>query len=363
MLTEKAEDNTPPSRPQPTPAEKEELDRLLGGFGVQPQQPNEGSCSHSVSPPAAKERETAILEDELSDIGQLGSSFSYQPQRSGLARHCSCRLDYCSHSPERPRNMSYYRPESVLERRQPIHNGGHSHLHSEGYEEKRCVFRSLSEGLQPHTYPYGHELLPPHSPNRREPNELLILEDQPTFLCPCQDCQEVAREESRLPMASFYNLHLDQEPDFWGVERPPMLHHPLHRGGQPVPILMPASYGPHSMPHHQAFNFEPNVMASHLGHGYPAHQRPKVTEDNAEAFPYPRYGSAYHPVPPGYTCGRAPVKPCLSPYTSGYLGSPHSGSISPTSPLYPPARKHGYELPEGNDGYLLPPSTGQSCGE
>ncbi|XP_034275168.1 tensin-2 isoform X2 [Pantherophis guttatus] len=361
MLTEKAEDNTPPSRPQPTPAEKEELDRLLGGFGVQPQQSSEGSCSHSVSPPATKERETAILEDELSDIGQPGSSFSYQPPRSGLARHCSCRLDYCSHSPERPRNMSYYRPESVLERRQPIHNGGHSHLHSEGYEEKRRVFRSLSEGLQPHTYPYGHELLPPHSPNRREPNELLILEDQPTFLCPCQDCQEAAREESRLPLASFYNLHLDQEPDFWGVDRPPMLHHPLHRGGQPVPILMPASYGPHSMPHHQAFNFEPNVMATHLGHGYPAHQRPKVTEDNAEAFAYHRYGSAYHPVPPGYTCGRTPVKPCLSPYTSGYLASPHSGSISPTSPLYPPSRKHGYELPEGNDGYLLPSSTEQPC--
>ncbi|XP_013918680.1 PREDICTED: tensin-2 [Thamnophis sirtalis] len=361
MLTEKAEDNTPPSRPQPTPAEKEELDRLLGGFGVQSQQPSEGSCSHSVSPPATKERETAILEDELSDVGQPGGSFSYQPQRSGLARHCSCRLDYCSHSPERPRNMSYYRPESVLERRQPIHNGGHSHLHSEGYEEKRRVFRSLSEGLQPHTYPYGHELLPPHSPNRREPNELLILEDQPTFLCPCQDCQEAAREESRLPLASFYNLHLDQEPDFWGVERPPMLHHPLHQGGQPVPILMPASYGPHSMPHHQAFNFESNVMATHLGHAYPSHQRPKVTEDNPEAFAYPRYGSAYHPVPPGYTCGRAPVKSCLSPYTSGYLGSPHSGSISPTSPLYPPARKHGFELPEGNDGYLLSPSTEQPC--
>ncbi|XP_070597090.1 tensin-2 isoform X5 [Erythrolamprus reginae] len=361
MLTEKAEDSTPPSRPQPTPAEKEELDRLLGGFGVQPPQPSEGSCSHSVSPPATKERETAILEDELSDIGQPGSSFSYQPQRSGLARHCSCRLDYCSHSPERPRDMSYYRPESVLERRQPIHNGGHCHLHSEGYEEKRRVFRSLSEGLQPHTYPYGREMLPPHSPNRREPNELLILEDQPAFLCPCQDCQEAAREESRLPLASFYNLHLDQEADFWEVDRPPILHHPLHRGGQPVPVLMPASYGPRSMPHHQAFNFEPNVMASHLGHGYPAHQRPKVTEDNAEAFAYPRYGSAYHPVPPGYTCGRAPVKPCISSYTSGYLGSPHSGSISPTSPLYPPARKHGYELPEGNDGYLLPPSTEQSC--
>ncbi|XP_025024001.1 tensin-2, partial [Python bivittatus] len=362
MLTEKAEDNTPSCRPQPTPAEKEELDRLLGGFGVQPQQLSEGTGSHSVSPSATKERETAILEDELSDIGQPGTSFPYQPQRSGLARHSSCRLDYCSHSPERPRNMSYYRPDSLLERRQPIYNGGHSHPHSEGYEEKRRVFRSLSEGLQPHTYPYGHELLPPHSPNRREHNELLILEDQPTFLCPCQDCQEVAQEESRLPMASFYNLHLDQEPDFWGVERPSLLHHPLHRGGQPMPILMPTSYGHHPMPHgqhHQAFNFEPNMMATHLGHGYPAHQRPKVTEENAEAFPY-RYSSAYPPVPP-YICGRAPVKPCLSPYTSGYLGSPHSGSISPASPLYPPSRKHGYELPEGNNGYLLPPSTERSC--
>ncbi|XP_061470575.1 tensin-2 isoform X2 [Rhineura floridana] len=352
MLTEKADDNTPPSRPQPTAAEKEELDRLLGGFGVQTRQPSEGSCPHAIS--SSKERETAILEDELSDIGHPGTPFSYQTQRSGLTRHCSCHLGYRSHSPERLHNVAYYRPDGTLERRQPVYNGGHSHPHPEGYEEKRQVFRSLSEGIQPHAYPFSHEPLSPHSPSRREHEELLILEDPPTFLCPCQDCQEIAREEARLPTASFYSLRLDREPDLWGVEnaRPSLLHHPLHRGGQPVPLLMPTTYGhPHGQ--HQAFNFEPKMVAAHLGHGYPAHQRSKAMEENAEAFPYPRYGPPYRPVP-SYAYGRSPAKSCLSPYASGYLGSPHSGSISPTSPLYPPARKHGYEPPESSDGYLPP---------
>ncbi|XP_072847332.2 tensin-2 isoform X2 [Pogona vitticeps] len=365
MLTEKADDSTPPSRPQPTAAEKEELDRLLGGFGVQPRQPSEGSISHNVSPSSTKERETAILEDELSDISQPGIPYSYQTHRSSLARHCSCRLGYRSHSPERPPNVAYCRPDGTLERRQPVYNGGHTHPHPEGYEEKRRVFRSFSEGIQPHSYPFSHESLPPHNPMRREHEELLILEDPPTFLCPCQDCQKAAHEETRLPMASFYNLRLDREPDLWGVEnaRPSLLHHPLHRGGQPVPLLMPAAYGHHHMPHgqHHTLNCEPKMMAAHLGHGYPIHQRPNLAEENAETFAYNRYGPAYPPVA-SYVYGRAPVKPCISPYGSGYSGSPHSGSVSPTSPLYPPVRKHGYETPENNDGYLLPgASTEKSC--
>ncbi|XP_032992928.1 tensin-2 isoform X2 [Lacerta agilis] len=354
LLTEKADESTPLSRPQPTAAEKEELDRLLGGFGVQPRQPSEGSCPHAVSPSPTKERETAILEDELSDMGQPGTHFSYQAQRSGLARHCSCRLGYRSHSPERPHNVAYYRPDGTLERRQPLYNGGPSHAHPEGYEEKRRVFRSLSEGIQSHAYPFGHEPLPPHSPSRREHEELLILEDPPTFLCPCQDCQEMAREEARLPTAAFYSLRLDRDPDLWGVEntRPPLLHHPLHREGQPVPLLMPATYGHHHVPNgqHQAFNFEPKMVAGHIGHAYPAHQRSKVMEENAEAFPYPRYGPPYPPGPP-YTYSRGPAKSC---FVSGYPGSPHSGSISPTSPLYPPTRKHGYEPPESSNEFLPP---------
>ncbi|XP_067320334.1 tensin-2 isoform X2 [Anolis sagrei] len=364
MLTEKTEDNTPPSRPQPTAAEKEELDRLLGGFGVQPRQPSEGNGSHIISPSASKDRETAILEDELSDISQPAIPFSYQTQRTGLTRHCSCRLGYRSHSPERPHHVAYYRPDGTLERRQPLYNGGHSHARPENYEEKRRACRSLSEGIQPHSYPFSHEPLPPHSPGRREHEEpLLILEDPPTFLCPCQDCQEAAREEARLPTASFYNLRLDREPDLWGMEspRPPLLHHPLHRGGQPVPLLMPAAYGHHHhhIPHgqHQAFSFEPKMMTAHLSHGYPTHQRSKFTEEELDAFAYPRYSPVYPPSIAPYGYSRAPVKTCVSPYTSGYSGSPHSGSTSPTSPLYPPARKHGYEPLEGSDGYILPLAT------
>ncbi|XP_044299271.1 tensin-2 isoform X3 [Varanus komodoensis] len=362
MLTEKADDNTPPSRLQPTAAEKEELDRLLGGFGVQTRQSSEANGSHSLSPSVTKERETAILEDELSDMSQPATPFSYQTQRSGLARHCSCRLGYRSHSPERPHNMVYYRQDGSLERRQAIYNGGHSHMHPEGYEEKRRVFRSLSEGIQPHSYPFSHEPPPPpppplHSPSQQEHEELLILEDPPTYLCPCQDCQEVAREDARLPTASFYSLRLNREPDLWGVEnmRPPLLHHPLHRSGQPMPLLMPVPYGHPHLSHgqQQAFNFEPKMVTMHTGHSYQAHQRSKVTDENSEAYPYPRYSPAYPPVP-SYAYGRAPVKPCMPPYVSGYMGSPHSGSMPPTSPLYPPARKHGCEPPEGSNGYLLP---------
>lgn len=367
MLTEKAEDNAPPSKPQPTPAEKEELDRLLGGFGVQSpsRQLREGNCPHAVSPSttATKERETAILEDELSDAGQPGTFFSYQTQCSGLVRHCSCRLNYHPHSPGRPHNVTCYRPDGTLERRHPVYNGGHSHMHSDGYEEKRRVYRSLSEGIQPHSYPFSHESLPSHSPSQREHEELLVLEDPPTFLCPCQDCQEVAREGTRVPTAAFYGLRLDREPDLWGMEnmRPGLLHHPLHRDGQPAPLLMPAAYGHQHVPHgqHQAFNFEPKMMPPHFGH---AHQRPKIIEENAEAFPYPRYGPPYPPVA-SYTYGRAPTKSCVSPYMSGYPGSPHSGSVSPTSPLYPMPRKHGYEPLESSNGYLLPGPPERSRGE
>ncbi|KAJ6654744.1 hypothetical protein lerEdw1_006607 [Lerista edwardsae] len=366
MLTEKADDNTPPSRPQPTPAEKEELDRLLGGFGVQPlsRQPSEGNCRHAALPTvnASKERETAILEDDLSDLGQPGTLFPYPTQRSGLTRHCSCRLGYRSHSPERPHNVAYYRPDGTLERRQPAYNGGHSHTHPDGYEEKRRVYRSLSDIVQPHSFPFSHDPLSPHSPSRRDHEELLILEDPPTFLCPCQDCQEVAREEARIPTASFYGLRLDREPDLWGMEntRPSLLHHPLHRGAQPVPLLMPATYGHHPHGQHQAFNFEPKMMAAHLGHAYPAHQRSKIVEETAEAYPYPRFGPAYPPVA-SYTCGRAPAKACVSPYASGYSGSPHSGSVSPTSPPYPPTRKHGYEPLESSEGYSQPGPPERPC--
>ncbi|XP_077185354.1 tensin-2 isoform X2 [Paroedura picta] len=357
MLTEKADDHTPPSRLHPTLAEKEELDRLLGGFGVQspPRQLSERNSPREAPSSAAapKERETAILEDDLPDAGPPGHHFSYHTQRPGLARHCSCRLGYHSHSPERAHPVAYYRPDGTLERRPPIYNGGPSHVHPEGYEEKQRVYRSLSEGIQPHSYPFAHEPLPPHSPSRREHEELVILEDPPTFLCPCQDCQDAAREEARGPTAPFYGLRLDRETDPWGVEstRPSLLHHPLHRGGQPVPLLMPAAYG-HHPGQHPAFNFEAKMVAPHLGHGYPTHQRAKVVDENAELFPYHRYGLAYPPVAP-YSYGRAPPKACVSPYASGYSGSPHSGSISPSSPVYPTTRKHGYELPDSSEGYHL----------
>ncbi|KAG6923046.1 tensin 2, partial [Chelydra serpentina] len=408
---------SPPAKPLPTPAEREELDRLLGGFGVKarPETPKPqrgasphrelGGCPHGNG---ARDRETAILEDELVEMSPFGP-LAYPSRRPGLARHCSCRLGYRSqscpgaHSPERLPNGAYYRPEGTLERRQLVYSTNGVHLHpAEGYPclpqeagpgEKRRVYRSLSEGLQPLAQPYAYEL--PHSPGKREDlaykppsyREVLILEEEPVGgleLCPCQDCQETAREEAGLPpTAAFYGLRLgSREPEEWAHESATS---PLSRAGhpgQPVPLLMPAAYGQRPRGHHEVFDFEPAhaKMPAHFGHGFPAQPVPgahpkghKGMEQSLEPFHY-RYGPPYPALLPhgAYACGppaqcpqppfysRSPARPCASPpdvrpYTPGYH-SPPSGSASPVGSAYPASRKQSYEpqSPEAGQGYPRP---------
>ncbi|XP_067385844.1 tensin-2 isoform X2 [Emydura macquarii macquarii] len=427
MLAEKLEEPSPPAKPLPTPAEREELDRLLGGFGVKarPETPKQqrgasppwelGGCPHGGG---AKARETAILEDELVEMSPFGP-LAYPGRRAGLSRYCSCRLGYRSqscpggHSPEWLPNGAYYRPEGTLERRRLVY--GTNRLHpqaTESYElaqagegypylpqeagpgEKRQAYRSLSESLQPLARAYGHEL--PHSPGKREElgykspgyREVVILEEQPVCgleLCPCQECQEkAARQEAGLPpTAAFYGLRLgSREPEDWAHDSAqaalPRAGHP----GQPVPLLMPAAYGPRARGHHEVFDFEPAhaKVPAHFGHGYLAHPVPgahqkghKGMEQSLEPFHY-RYGPAYPPLPPHgpYACGlptqcpqppfysRAPARPCASPpdmrpYVPGYH-LPPSGSASPVSPVYPASRKQSYEpqSPETGQGYAVP---------
>ncbi|XP_075772016.1 tensin-2 isoform X3 [Pelodiscus sinensis] len=414
MLAEKLDEPSPPAKALPTPAEREELDRLLGGFGVKAR-PETPKQQRGGSPPrdlggyphsnGAKARETAILEDELVEMSPLGP-LAY-PSRRAPARHCSCRLGYRSqscpgtHSPERLPNSAYYRPEGTLERRRLLYSPNGAQLPpAEGYPclqqeggpgEKRRAYRSLSEGLQPLAHPYSYELS--HSPSKREDliykspgyRELVILEDEPLCdveLCPCPDCQEKAHEEAGLPpTAAFYGLRLgSREPEEWGLEsaKSPQAGHP----SQPIPLLMPATYGQRNRGHHEVFDFEPahGKMPAHFGHGYPAHAMPsshqkghKGLEQSLESFHY-RYGLPYPallphgayacslpahcPQPPFYS--RAPARPCgsppdMRPYTPGYL-SPPSGSVSPDSSAYPAPRKQSHEpqLPETGQGCPCP---------
>ncbi|XP_037739944.1 tensin-2 isoform X3 [Chelonia mydas] len=404
---------SPPAKPLPTPAEREELDRLLGGFGVKarPETPKQqsGASPHRElggCPPSngARDRETAILEDELVEMSPFGP-LAYPSRRPGLARHCSCRLGYRSqscpgaHSPERLPNGAYYRPEGTLERRRLVYSTNGVHLHpAEGYPclpqeagpgEKRRVYRSLSEGLQPLAHPYAYEL--PHSPGKREDlaykppsyREVLILEEEPACgleLCPCQDCQEKVHEEAGLPpTTAFYGLHLgSREPEEWAHER---AKSPLSRPGHPgqsLPLLMPAAYSQRTRGHHEVFEFEPAhaKMPAHFGHSYPAQPMPgahqkghKGMEQSLEPFHY-RYGPPYPALLPhgAYACGppthcpqppfygRSPARPCASPPDTPGYHSPPSSSASPVSSAYPASRKQSYEpqSPETGQGYPRP---------
>ncbi|XP_029450911.1 tensin-2 isoform X3 [Rhinatrema bivittatum] len=404
-VTDKLEDPLPPAKILPTPAEKEELDRLLGGFGVKTRQEamkqegpilhGEGTHTHMLqrlsmpgerSPPiilpgshfghsnGEKGRETAILDDELMEMKQLGMLGGYPEKRGGLARHCSCKVGYrsqscldprCSHSPERIQNGSYYRPEGTLEHRKPLYNSNGTHvnnvhlhqhlLHHEVCEQarnpeqqdKRQLYRSLSEGPKPLQYNLNHELQPlnprkcmglgDHQELIYKPSnyrELMImrgLEPPPMLspICPCQECQEkAARDDIDLSAATFYGLRLDRESpsqEMWPHDglKPSMLHQ-IARAGHPVPavpLLLPTStciQHARGNPDMSAFDFEPanGKMPTHLGLGYSAHPLPiihprlhKGVEENPEPFYYGRmpdghYSSGYPTLGPHHgSCG------------------------------------------------------------
>nr|XP_033792170.1 tensin-2 isoform X2 [Geotrypetes seraphini] len=198
-VTDKLEDPTPSAKALPTPAEKEELDRLLGGFGVKTKQEaikQEGSAMHGegihahvlqrLSMPAEISaihmqqrlpvpgerspshmhlgfhlghsngerggQETTIQDEELMEMKQFGMLGGCPQKRGGLARHCSCRVGYrsqscldprCNHSLDRVQNGAYYRMEGTLEHRRPMYNSNgihvnNAHLHSHLLHHENC---------------------------------------------------------------------------------------------------------------------------------------------------------------------------------------------------------------------------------
>ncbi|KYO17290.1 tensin-2 isoform B [Alligator mississippiensis] len=323
MLTERADEATPPARALPTPAEREELDRLLDGFGV-PSPRAEPDC---LPGNGARTRETAILDDEA-------TPGPYPMRRRGLARHCSCHAGYLgTASPERPPTSISYRPEGTLERRRPAYSANGLPLRPDGFElpqvgegvpyaeaDKRRLYRSLSEGPMP-PYPYER---PPGPGRATAYRELLLAEEPPDVapLCPCQDCQGKGA-----PPGARYGLRLEREPEGW-VPRPPLA----------LPLLLPYTRG-----HPEAFELEPPHAKGPGGHFTRAYEPP-------EHCRYPRYAPAYPPMLPPGSC------PCCSPrvaprlcYSPECHMHPQPGSASPDS-------THGYEPPgmEPGDGYLRP---------
>nr|KAF6454117.1 tensin 2 [Molossus molossus] len=230
LTTEPAAES--PGRPPPTAAERQELDRLLGGCGV-------------ASGGRGAGRETAILDDEEHPPASGGTHIgTYSGHRPALSRHCSCRQGY--REPCGVPNGGYYQPEGTLERRRLAYGGyeGPAQGYAEPSVEKRRLCRSLSEG----PYPYPPELGKPtagdfgyRSPGYRE---VVILEDPGLpALCSCPACQE----KVALPTTALYGLRLEREAgEGWASEAGKPLLHPV-RSGHPLPLLVPAC-GHHHAP-------------------------------------------------------------------------------------------------------------------
>uniref|UniRef100_A0A2I3HUN4 Tensin-2 n=1 Tax=Nomascus leucogenys TaxID=61853 RepID=A0A2I3HUN4_NOMLE len=221
-----------PGRPPPTAAERQELDRLLGGCGVAGGGRGAG-------------RETAILDDEEQPPVGGGPHLGVYPgHRPGLSRHCSCRQGY--REPCGVPNGGYYRPEGTLERRRLAYGGyeGSPQGYTEASVEKRRLCRSLSEG----PYPYPPEMGKPATGDfgYRAPGyrEVVILEDPGLpALYPCPACEE----KLALPTAALYGLRLEREAgEGWASEAGKSLLHPV-RPGHPLPLLLPAC-GHHHAP-------------------------------------------------------------------------------------------------------------------
>ncbi|XP_068777150.1 tensin-2 isoform X2 [Struthio camelus] len=167
----------------PTAAERRELDRLLGGFGLRlPEDVNESEPE-----------------------GRDPSSCPCHP----AARRCPCRSGYRpagSASPE----------EGSRRRRRP---GGEGCPGGEaGAGEKRRAQRSLSEGFR--LCGYGRQAAGYQPPGYRE---VMVLEELAP-LCPCQDCRGRGQElAAAAAAAAFYGLRLERPAEAWaaGSHPPP----------------------------------------------------------------------------------------------------------------------------------------------
>lgn len=333
-----------PGRPPPTAAERQELDRLLGGCGV-------AGAGRGAG------RETAILDDEEQPSVGGGLHLGMYPgHRPGLSRRCSCRQGF--REPCGVPNGGYYRPEGTLERRRPPYGGyeGHPQGYTEASVEKRRLCRSLSEG----PYPYAPELgKPANGDFGYRPagyREVVILEDPGVpALCSCPACEE----KMALPTAALYGLRLEREAgEGWSSEVGKPLLHPV-RPGHPLPLLVPAC-GHHHAPVPDYGCLKPPKVGEegHEGCSYAMCPEGRYGHPGYPALVTYGYGGAVPSYCPAY--GRAPHS-CGSPsegrgYPSPGAHSPQAGSVSSGSPPYLQSRKLGYEAPaeDGRDKYSLP---------
>ncbi|XP_059538941.1 tensin-2 isoform X3 [Myotis daubentonii] len=341
LTTEPAAES--PGRPPPTAAERQELDRLLGGCGVAGGGRGAG-------------RETAILDDEEQPPASGGTHIgTYSGHRPPLSRHCSCRQGY--REPCGVPNGGYYQPEGTLERRRLAYGyEGPAQGYAEASVEKRRLCRSLSEG----PYPYPPELGKPASGDfgYRSPGyrEVVILEEPGLpALCSCPACQE----KLALPTTALYGLRLEREAgEGWASEASKPLLHPV-RPGHPLPLLVPACGHHHApIPDYSCLKPPKAGEEGHEGCSYPMCPEGRYGHPGYPALVTYGYGGAVPSYCPAY--GRVPHS-CGSAgegrgYPSPGAHSPRAGSISPGSPPYPPSRKLSYEIPaeEGGDRYPLP---------
>lgn len=333
-----------PGRPPPTAAERQELDRLLGGCGV-------ASASRGAG------RETAILDDEEQpSVGGGLHLGMYSGHRPGLSRHCSCRQGF--REPCGVPNGGYYRPEGTLDRRRPPYGGyeGHPQGYTEASVEKRRLCRSLSEG----PYPYAPDLgKPANGDFSYRPagyREVVILEDPGMpALCSCPACEE----KLALPTAALYGLRLEREAgEGWSSEVGKPLLHPV-RPGHPLPLLVPACGHHHApMPDYGCLKPPKVGEEGHEGCSYAVCPESRYAHSGYPALVTYGYGGAVPSYCPAY--GRAPHSWGSSSEGRGYPSpgahSPRAGSVSPGSPPYLQSRKLGYEIPaeDGRDKYPLP---------
>ncbi|KAF5928468.1 hypothetical protein HPG69_015074 [Diceros bicornis minor] len=333
-----------PGRPPPTAAERQELDRLLGGCGVAGGGRGAG-------------RETAILDDEEQPPASGGPPLGmYSGPRPGLSRHCSCRQGYreaCGVP-----NGGYYRPEGTLERRRLAYGGyeGPPQGYAEPSVEKRRLCRSLSEG--PHPYPpeLGKPANGDFGYRSAGYREVVILEDPGLPpLCSCPACEE----KLALPTAALYGLRLEREAgDGWVNEASKPLLHPV-RPGHPLPLLVPACGHHHApLPDYSCMKPPKAGEEGHEGCSYAVCPEGRYGHPGYPALVTYGYGGAVPSYCPAY--GRVPHS-CGAPgegrrYPSPGAHSPRAGSLSPGSPPSPQSRKLSYEIPaeEGGDRYPLP---------
>ncbi|XP_069762529.1 tensin-2-like isoform X2 [Narcine bancroftii] len=261
----KTEEHTTSTKQAPSQVEKEQLDRLLSGFGMGA---GVASQSRANGRSGANERETDILDDEdageMNRFATLPGNLHHATHPHRASRHSAEHrtLSY-GHAPKGARNDAYYRPDATLERRWPTFErnagpmgdiGVEGRLHDPGQRQAAAMERvnyqrPRNEILQVypptfHQYPCS-ERMPPalihrirHRDDAQRDHELKatrnqlidyhqledlldgqhvqFLEHDPpdmmTHNCGCRNCSlKMSEEEVERSAAAFNAMKLDHE--------------------------------------------------------------------------------------------------------------------------------------------------------